>query len=206
MNVTFAGRTVQHFLDALASSEPTPGGGTASAITGAMGTSLLMMVAGLAKSKSNTDDEKSALARTLAPLAAVRERLVQLADEDTAAFNDVMRAYRLPKATDEEKGVRGTAIQQALQRATAVPLETLRVCASGIDLAATVAANGNRSAASDVGVAIGLLEAAAAGAAANVTTNLGGLKDEAFASLASTQTSSLVAKVAARAAHARAQL
>jgi methenyltetrahydrofolate cyclohydrolase len=206
VSVTFAGLTLQQFLDALASSEPTPGGGTASAITGAMGASLLVMVSGLAKSRTNTEDEKAALARAREPLGAVRDRLVRLADDDTAAFNDVMSAYRLPKASEPEKADRANAIERALQRATTVPLATLRECDNAIQLATVVAANGNRSAASDVGVAIGLLEAAAAGAAANVTTNLDGLKDQAFKSRASAETSSLTANVAARGAVARGRL
>jgi methenyltetrahydrofolate cyclohydrolase len=204
--MTFAGFTVQQFLDALANSEPTPGGGTAAAITGAMGTSLLTMVTGLAKSKTNTEEEKTALAQARGLLGAIRDRLVRLADDDSAAFNEVMSAYRLPKASDEEKAVRSTAIERALQRATAVPLETLRECARGIETALVVATNGNRSAASDVGVAIGLLEAAATGAEANVRTNLGGLKDEAFRLATASETSGLSTAVVLHAANARAGL
>ena len=206
MNVTFAGFTVQQFLDALAGSEPTPGGGTASAVAGAMGTSLLIMVTGLAKSKSNSEDEKADLAQERGPLGAIRDRLVRLADDDTAAFNDVMGAYRLPKTSEAEKAARASAIERALQRATAVPLETLRECASGMDIAVVVATNGNRSASSDVGVAIGLLEAAASGAEANVRINLGGLKDETFKSATAAETSRLLAGVVSHAAAARARL
>jgi len=204
--VTFAAFTVQQFLDALANSEPTPGGGTASAITGAMGASLLIMVTSLAKSRTNAEAEKAALASARAALDPLRDRLVRLADDDSNAFNEVMAAYRLARDSDEQKAARTAAIEQALQGATTVPLDTLRVCASSIEMAAMVAANGNRSAASDVGVAIGLLEAAAAGAAANVTINLDGLKDDAFKWRVSAETSSLSANVATRAADARARL
>ncbi|MEO8681211.1 MAG: cyclodeaminase/cyclohydrolase family protein [Vicinamibacterales bacterium] len=204
--MTFATFTVQQFLDALASPDPTPGGGTAAAITGAMGASLLIMVAGLAKSRTNSDDEKAALAQARAPLTAVRDRLVQLADADTAAFDEVMGAYRLPKASDEEKAARAAAIERALQLATTAPLETLTQCALGIEVAMVVAANGNRSAASDVGVAIGLLEAAAAGADANVRINLESLKDLSFKTATAAATDSVSARVAAQAAGARARL
>jgi formiminotetrahydrofolate cyclodeaminase len=204
--VTFSGLTVQQFLDALASSEPTPGGGTASAITGAIGASLLVMVASLTKSKTNGDDEKAALARVREPLAAARDRLVQLADEDTAAFNDVMSAYRMPKASDDEKAARAKAIERALQRATSAPLETLRECHRALELGPVVAANGNRSATSDVGVAVSLLAAAASGAEANVRTNLEGLKDESFKSATMTEMSTLSAGVASHEASARARL
>lgn len=174
--------TVAQLLAALASPNPTPGGGTAAAIAGAIGTALLVMVAGLGKSKHNLDDEKAALARARAALEPIGSKLMELADLDTQAFNQVMGAYRLPKATDEDKAARTRAIQAALRGATEVPLETLRACADALAQSRTVADCGNQSAESDVGVAIGLLKAAAEGAAANVLINLTGLKDEAFKS------------------------
>jgi formiminotetrahydrofolate cyclodeaminase len=172
--------TVSQLLAALASPEPTPGGGTAAAIAGAMGTSLLLMVAGLAKSRNNTDEEKAALATARAAIEPITVKLTELADADAASFDAVMAAYRLPKATDEEKAARTRAIQAALRGATEVPLETLRACAKALEHARVVADNGNKSADSDVGVAIGLLKAAAGGAAANVRINLEGLKDEGY--------------------------
>ena len=188
----FASMAVAELLAALASSDPTPGGGTAAAIAGAMGTSLLVMVSGLAKSKNNTDDEKAALARARAAIEPITSRLTELADADTASFDAVMAAYRLPKATDEEKTARSHAIQSALRGATEIPLETLRACADALEHARAVAEYGNRSAESDVGVAIGLLKAAATGAAANVRSNLGGLKDEGFKSATEAETARLL--------------
>jgi len=192
-NSHFAAMTVAELLAALASPEPTPGGGTAAAIAGAMGTSLLVMVAGLAKSKNNTDEEKAALANARAAIEPITARLTGLADADSAAFDAVMAAYRLPKGTDEEKAARTRAIQAALRGATAIPLETLRACAGALEHARAVADHGNRSAESDVGVAIGLLKAAAAGAAANVRINLEGLKDEGFKTAAEAETARLLA-------------
>jgi len=189
----FNDMTVAQLLAALASPEPTPGGGTAAAIAGAMGTSLLVMVAGLAKSRNNTDDEKAALAKARAAIDPITARLTDLADQDAASFDAVMAAYRLPKASDEEKAARTKAIQSALRGATEVPLETLRTCAAALEPARTVADYGNRSADSDTGVAIGLLKAAAAGAAANVRMNLGGLKDEGFKAAAEAETARLLA-------------
>jgi formiminotetrahydrofolate cyclodeaminase len=184
--------TVSQLLAALASPEPTPGGGTAAAIAGAMGTSLLVMVAGLAKSKNNTDDEKAALATALAAIAPITARLTELADADAASFDAVMAAYRLPKTNDQEKAARTQVIQAALRGATEIPLETLRACAAALGHATTVADNGNPSADSDVGVAIGLLKAAAAGAAANVRINLEGLKDEGFKAATEAETARLL--------------
>lgn len=202
----FADLTVAQFLDALASSDPTPGGGTASAVAGAMATSLLVMVTGLAKSSSNSDEEKSALAAARQALQPLGTTLASLADADAAAFDEVMGAYRLAKATAEEKTARSAAIQKALQGATIAPLHTLRACAAAMAQAGAVAASGNRSAVSDVGVAIGLLEAAAAGAEANVRINLGSVHDLQFASATGDETSRLIADVTRQAATARARL
>jgi methenyltetrahydrofolate cyclohydrolase len=176
----FGEQSVAQFLDALAASSPTPGGGTASAIAAAMGTALLMMVAGLARSRTNADQEKMSLAETGSALAPLRDRLTDLADADADAFDRVMTAYRLPKATDEEKAQRKQAVQGALKDASATPLEVLRATAAAVALARPVAAHGNRSAVSDVRVALELLEAAAAGAAANVEINIVSLDDESF--------------------------
>jgi len=189
----FKDMTVAQLLAALASPEPTPGGGTAAALAGAMGTSVLVMVAGLAKSKNNTDDEKAALAKARAAIEPITTRLTQLADADAASFDAVMAAYRLPKATDQDKTARTQAIQAALRGATEIPLETLRACAAALEHARVVAEYGNRAADSDTGVAIGLLKAAAAGAAANVRINLGGLKDEGFKAAAEAETARLLA-------------
>jgi methenyltetrahydrofolate cyclohydrolase len=191
--------TVAQLLAALGSPEPTPGGGTAAAVAGAMGTSLLLMVTGLAKSRTNTDDEKAALAKARAALEPLTLRLADLADADARSFNEVMAAYRLPKATDEDKAARTRAIQEALRGATDIPLETLRVCASAIEQGRAVADHGNRSAASDAGVAIGLLRAAGDGAAANVRINLTGLKDEAYKSATEAETARLAEQVATHA-------
>lgn len=199
----FADMTVAQLLAALASSEPTPGGGTAAAIAGAMGASLLVMVTGLAKSKSNTDDEKAALAAARTAIEPLGARLAQLADADTDSFNAVMAAFRLAKSTDDEKAARTAAIQHALRGATIVPLDTLRACVEALDHGRAVAEHGNRSAASDAGVAIGLLKAAADGAAANVRINLGSLKDTAFVSETEAET---VRLSGAAAAHATAAL
>ena len=202
----FADMALSQFLDTLASSDPTPGGGTASAVAGAMGASLLVMVTGLAKSNTNSDDEKAALAAARQALRPLVATLTALADTDAAAFDEVMAAYRLAKASDDEKAARSAAIQRALQGATTAPLQTLRACAGVMAHAGAVAACGNRSAVSDVGVAIGLLEAAAAGAEANVRINLGSVRDLQFTSAAGDETGRLVSVVTRQAAAARTRL
>ena len=197
--MTFGEMTVRELLDALGSSNPTPGGGTAAAIAGAMGTSLLVMVSSLPKSRHNTDEEKAALAKAREAIAPISARLTQLADADSESYDGVMAAYRLPKGTDAEKAARTTAIQAALKGATIVPLDTLRTCAGALMEARAVAACGNASAASDAGVAIALLRAAALGADANVRANLEGLKDETFRLAIAAQAARLSADAAAAA-------
>jgi glutamate formiminotransferase/formiminotetrahydrofolate cyclodeaminase len=176
----FADYSISTFLDALAAPDPTPGGGTAAAVGGAIGVSLLMMVAGLPKTRGNSDAERVQLGETRAALVSVCARLLTLADTDTAAYNTVTAAYRLPKGTDGEKAARKDAIQRAMQAATDAPLEILTAVAQAMAHAKVVAALGNPSAASDVRVALELLEAAGAGASANVEINLTSLQDEAF--------------------------
>ena len=128
----FADMSLTKFLDALSSPDPTPGGGTAAAIAGAIGTALLGMVAGLTKTRTQAEGEVKALAAARAALAETRARLMTLADVDTEAFNQVLAAYRLPKATDGEKTARKEAVQRALRAATEAPLDTLRVTAEAV--------------------------------------------------------------------------
>ena len=202
----FAEQTISAFTDALASAEPTPGGGTASAVAGAMGVALLMMVAGLNKTRGNNDQERAALQESRAALTSVRDRLLVLADTDTDAYNSLVAAFRLPKASDAEKATRKQAVQQGTRAATDAPLEILRTVVEGIARARSVAQFGNPAASSDVRVAIELLEAAASGAAANVEVNLTALDDEAFKKSAASTMIELSNTLTEHAAAARAAL
>ena len=176
----FADHTLSTFLDELASSKPTPGGGTAAAVGGAIGVALLMMVAGLPKTRGNTDAERVKLTEARASLVSIRDRILALADTDTDAYNQVTAAYRMAKSTDEEVAARKKAIQRAMQGATDAPLDILRLVSEAMVQARCVAEYGNPSASSDVRVALELLEAAGAGAAANVEINVTSLSDEAY--------------------------
>ena len=178
--MSFSVRTLTQFFDDLASSAPTPGGGTASAVAGAMGASLLMMVAGLPKSRMNADVERTTLDACRATLGELRAALARAADDDAAAFDAVMAAYRLPKATDEEKAARKAAIARAMRGATEAPRTTLGLSVQALACGVTVAQHGNPSASSDVRVAAQLLKAAAEGAAANIRINLDGMTDTEY--------------------------
>ena len=173
--------TVTGLLDAFASSAPTPGGGSAAAMAGAMSASLLAMVATMTKTKSNTAEERSALDAAAAELLPLKAALTALIDADAAAYDMVVAAYRHPKGTDEEKAARKAAIQEAMRVATETPLDTMKACAALVQLQAIVAEHGNINAASDVHVAGLLARAALHGAKSNVDINIPGISDPSIA-------------------------
>ena len=168
-------------LNAFRSREPTPGGGSASALGGAVGASLLAMVAGLPKPRAQCIEDTQRLTVAGARCAAIGDSLAALMDRDSSAYDLVVAAFQLPKSTEEEKTARGIRVQEALRSATEAPLDVMRACAEAIGLAAVVAAFGNRNAASDVRVGLELLRAGLRGAKLNVDVNLPGIKDEIFA-------------------------
>ena len=201
-----ADQSISAFLADLASAEPTPGGGTAAAVAGSIAVALLMMVAGLPKTRGNTDTERVQLTEARAALTSIRDRLLTLADQDADAYNRVVTAYRLPKTSDDEKAARKQAIAEGMRAATETPLDTLRTGAEAAAHARVVAQYGNPSAASDVRVALELLEAAATGAGANIEANLGGLNDDAFRKTAASAVIDLSNQITEQIAAARAAL
>ncbi len=174
-----ADKTLKEVLDDFASSAPTPGGGSAAALAGALGASLLAMVAALPKTRTGTPEERIALDAARGEVLRARDALVALIDRDAAAYDLVVAAYRNPKGTDDEKAARTAAIQQALRVATEVPVQTVRACAEAINAARAVVEHGNPSARSDIAVGIQTLMLAVQGAMFNVEANIGGLKDPA---------------------------
>jgi formiminotetrahydrofolate cyclodeaminase len=175
-----AEQSLTEVLDAFASSAPTPGGGSAAALAGALGASLLAMVAALPKTKTNAPEERASLDAARATLLELRGRLIDLIDRDAAAYDAVVAAYRLPKATDDEKARRRTAIQDALKLASEVPLETCLAVNEVLREGATVADAGNPSARTDVAVAFQFLTTASQGALFNIEANIGSVNDDAF--------------------------
>jgi formiminotetrahydrofolate cyclodeaminase len=179
-------------LNAFRSREPTPGGGSASALGGAVGASLLAMVAGLPKPRAQSTEETERLTVARARCAAIGDRLAALMDRDSRAYDLVVAAFRLPKSTEEETTARGLRIQEALRSATEAPLDVMRACAEAIGLAARVAALGNRNASSDVQVGVELLRAGLRGAKLNVDVNLASITDETFAAAVRREAEQLV--------------
>lgn len=174
-------KPIEQFLAELASSDPTPGGGSAAAIMGAMGAALISMVCNLTIGKKPYEAFDDELKTVLEQAEALRERLTDMIQADVEAFDRVMGVYRMPKKTDEEKAARSDAIQAALKAATDVPLDCARASAEVIRLSRTVAEKGNLNVVSDAGVAVLAGYAALKSAALNVYINVGSIKDKAFA-------------------------
>lgn len=185
--------TVSELLAAFRSPDPTPGGGSASALAGAAGASLLAMVAGLAKPKASGEEDLTRLAEAGSRCTALAVQLEALIDEDSAAYDLVVGAFRMPKGTDEEKAARTAGIQRALTAATDAPLQVMRRCAEALDAAPAVAELGNPNASSDVAVARALLDAGLRGARENVEINLGSIKDDAYVQEVRREVESLIA-------------
>ncbi len=172
---------IDKFLDDLASSKATPGGGGAAAIIGAMGAALSSMVCNLTIGKKKYAEVEEEMKVLLAKSEALRERLTSMIQDDVAAFDAVMGAYGMPKETDADKEKRGEAIQKALKLATDVPLACCYAAREVIDVSAEVAAKGNLGVISDAGVAVLAAYAALRSAALNVYTNAKIITDKAYA-------------------------
>ena len=174
----FGGMTVDGFLDGMASKDPTPGGGAAAAVAGATGASLIAMVGRLTLGKPGFEDLEERMRALVDRADQAREAFLVLGDRDAQAFEAVMAAFRLPKATDVERVSRVEEIQVALEHAAGVPLEIARRAVDLMELAEDATAMGNPNAASDGMSAAAMLFAAVVAARANVEINATSLKDE----------------------------
>lgn len=173
-------KPLRELFEAFASSDPTPGGGSAAAVASALGASLLLMVTRLPKTRSGTDEDRSSLAAAAAALTGIQRQLTEAIDADADAYARVVAAYRLPGTSDADRTVRTAAVQRARQEATDVPLHVMRLSVDALTHAPSVAAHGHRPATSDVGVALALLQAGFEGARLNVFANLGGIADHVY--------------------------
>lgn len=173
-------KTVSDFVDHVASDSPAPGGGSVSALAAALGAALTAMVCQLTIGKKKYEDVQAEMIETLGQADELRAKLTSLIDQDTEAFNKVMKAFGMPRGTDEEKQRRSDAIQDATREATLVPLEVMKLAEKALVLARVVAEKGNVNSISDAGVAGLMIRAACEGAAMNVRINLATLKDTSF--------------------------
>ena len=171
---------IEPFLDQLASSAATPGGGSAAAILGGMGAALVSMVCNLTIGKKKYVEVEEDMKEVLAKAEDLRHRMTAMIQDDVRAFDTVMSAYGMPKETDEEKAARGAAIQDALKMATDVPIRCCRLAREVIDLSLIASEKGNINVISDAGVGVLSAYAALRSAALNVYINAKMISDTGF--------------------------
>jgi formiminotetrahydrofolate cyclodeaminase len=187
----FAKLPLDQFLGNLASQAPTPGGGTAAAVAGALGASLVEMVAALTLAKEKFAPAHDVMRSFTEAARLARTEFVSLAREDSEAYDAVVAARRLPKETEEQKSARSKAVEIANREATEVPMRTARVAARLLALLPELVEKGNPNALSDAGAAALLLEAAAEGALLNVGINLPGVSDAALVGQMQSETTAI---------------
>ena len=174
--------SVEQLVERLASAEPAPGGGSAAALCAALASALVRMVASLTVGREKYRESWEALEPLMGEAQRLAARLLELVEEDAAAYLGVAGALKLPRASSGEKETRRTAVQAELKKATLVPMETLKIVAKVMSMAEQVCRLGNSNARSDAGAAVQLARAAAVIASYNVRINLSGITDEEFVS------------------------
>ncbi len=171
-------KSLQTYLNEVASDSPTPGGGNVAAFSGALACSLGIMVCNLSIGKKKYADVEEELKDVRFQLDNFKNKFIQLAEEDNEAFNKVMAAFKLPKETDEQRVLRENKIEEATLGAAVVPGSVIKVCKNVMPSIHLVAKKGNQNSLSDAGVAVSLLKSAAQGAMLNVLINCNALKDQ----------------------------
>lgn len=189
-----AEQTVTEFVNLMGSDAPAPGGGSAAALTGALGAALTAMVCALTQGKKKYADYAELTAGVGEKAQALKAQYVDVIDRDTEAFNAVSAVFAMPKETDEEKAARSAAMQSALQGCTKTPFEMMELAVQTLELTDSIVGKSNASAASDLGCAALSLKAAIQGAWLNVLINIGGLKDQAFSDKYRAEGEALLAK------------
>ncbi len=173
--------TVSQFADVMASDAPAPGGGSASALNGAIGAGLAAMVCALTVGKKKYVEFEGLAKETEEKALALKDKFVTIIDTDTEAFNAVSAVFTMPKDTDEEKAARKAAMLEALKGCTVSPYQMMELAAEALELVSALVGKSNATAASDLGCAALNLKSAIQGAWLNVCININGMADQAFA-------------------------
>jgi formiminotetrahydrofolate cyclodeaminase len=202
-SVRFGDLTVAAFVDRLASAEPVPGGGSASAVAASLGAALVAMVAALSQNRPKYAAHESLHATAVERGHALAARFLELADEDAEAYAGFARAMKLPRETADEQATRAAALRGAAKAAAEVPILTVEACVEMVGLAEALVGRSNVNAASDLNVAAMLGEAAARGAAENVIVNLPAVGDDSYAAEATIRVKHLLDDVETMAAATR---
>jgi glutamate formiminotransferase/formiminotetrahydrofolate cyclodeaminase len=190
--------TAVGFAAETASESPAPGGGSVSAYMGALGAALGTMVANLSSHKPGWDDRWEYFSDWAVKGQQMMNEMLFLVDEDTNAFNKILDAFSLPKGSEEEKAARSAAIQTATFYATEVPLKTMKVASSALELAETMVKEGNPNSVSDAGVGALAIRSAVYGAYMNVRINSAGLKDRSRADALLSQSEEILSYTVAK--------
>ena len=199
----FRDLTVDAFVARLASAEPVPGGGSASAVAASLGAGLVAMVAVLSTGRPKYAQHEALLAWGIGTGQALADRFLTIADEDSDAYAGFGAAMKMPRETEAEIAERRTALSTAARVAAEVPLLCVEACVELVAAAEALAGRTNVNASSDLNVASLLAEAAARGAAENVLVNLPSVGDEAYAATMTARVNDLMREVERLAAATR---
>lgn len=180
INTMLVDLTIKGFLSETASSSPVPGGGSISALNGAIAAALTEMVANLTIGKKKYADVEGQMRAIAIEAASIRERLIRDIDRDSEAYDRVFAAFKLPKETEEQIAERKRTIQDATKEAAVVPMQVAEEIATVMETIIYVAHKGNRNAVTDACVAMMTARTCVLGALLNVRINLGSIEDEAF--------------------------
>lgn len=175
-------KTVAEFVDVTASNEPVPGGGSVSALAASIAAALGEMVANLTIGKKKYVEVEEEMKEISDKMNKCRFVLLEYIDKDAQSFDEVMKAYGMPKETDDEKAARSAAIQESMKNAAAVPLAVAKSTFDLMEAIRSVVAKGNSNAVTDGAVAAMMARTAVLGALYNVKINLGSIKDEDYVS------------------------